>query len=79
MLKLEKERIEKGKKRKSKIDKKRILKSLNSSKGATRKFIDYVNRAKKVYKHEKYIQEFKDKAIEKVFLRFQYKNYNSKN
>lgn len=71
MLRREQERIEKGKKRKSKIDKKRILKSLRSSNGETRKFIDYVNRAKKVYKHEKYIQEFRDKAIEKIFIRFQ--------
>lgn len=71
MLEREKIRIEKGKKRKTKIDKKMILKKLKTSNQESRKFIDYVQRAKKVYPNEKYIVEFRKKSIEKAFNRFQ--------
>ena len=69
MIKTEKLRIEKGKKKRSKIDKHWILKELNSKK-ENRKFIDYVNRAKRVFYNEKYITNFRQNIKKKVFVRF---------
>ena len=71
MTKRENERILKGKKKKTKIDKHRIIKVLNISSGESRKFIDYVYRAKKVYKNEKYIINFSKKVKSKIFVRFE--------
>ena len=64
-------RIKKGRKRKSKIDKLRIINSIRYSNHEKRKFIDYVKRAQKVYPTERYITNFKKKSIEKIILRFQ--------
>lgn len=63
-------RLKKGIKKQTKIDKHRILKDLNSS-GESRKFIDYVNRAKRVFKNEKYIVNFRSSVKEKAFIRFE--------
>ena len=60
-----------AKKKKTKIDKHRIIKVLNISSGESRKFIDYVYRAKKVYKNEKYIINFSKKVKSKIFVRFE--------
>lgn len=76
MKKREYERILKGKKKNTKIDKHRILKELNSSNGASKKFIDYVNRAKKVFRNEKYINNFQKNVKNKIFVRFQQNNRN---
>ena len=64
-------RIKKGKKRKTKIDKKQILDELNVKNGESRRFIDYLQHAKRVYPDEKYIVNFKRKTIDKIFVRFQ--------
>lgn len=69
MMERENNRINVGKKRKSKIDKHRILKILNRN-NKTRKFIDYVLRAKKVYSNEKYIINFEKNVKNKIFIRF---------
>ena len=74
MIKRENERILKGKKKKTKIDKHRIIKELKISSGSSRKFIDYVYRAKYVYKNEKYINEFSKKVKNKIFVRFEKNN-----
>ena len=71
MLERESIRVEKAKKRKTKIDKKQILKELRVNNSQSRKFIDYVQRAIKVYPNEKYIIDFKNRTIEKIFMRFQ--------
>lgn len=63
-------RLKKGIKKQTKIDKHRILKELNSN-GESRKFIDYVNRAKRVFKNEKYIVNFRNEVKEKAFVRFE--------
>lgn len=63
-------RLKKGIKKQTKIDKHRILKELNSN-GESRKFIDYVNRAKRVFKNEKYIINFRSDVKEKAFIRFE--------
>lgn len=63
-------RLKKGIKKQTKIDKHRILKELNSN-GESRKFIDYVNRAKRVFKNEKYIMNFRNEVKEKTFVRFE--------
>lgn len=73
MIKTEELRIAKGKKKRSKIDKHWILKELNSKK-ENRKFIDYVNRAKRVFYNEKYITNFRQSIKKKVFVRFDKKN-----
>lgn len=67
----EKLRLIKAKKKHSKIDKHRILKELNCSTKESRKFIDYVNRASKVFSHEKYITGFRKKVKSKIFYRFE--------
>lgn len=79
MLKRENDRILKGKKKKTKIDKHRILKELNISSGDSRKFIDYVYRAKRVYKGEKYISDFSKKVKNKIFIRFENNNKHGGN
>lgn len=71
MLEREANRIKKGKKRKTKIDKKQILDELNVKNIESRRFIDYLQRAKRVYPDEKYIVNFKKKTIDKIFVRFQ--------
>ena len=68
MKKSELRRIKKGK-RKSKIDKHFILKKLRAG-TEERNFFDYLLRAKKVYPNEKYIAEFRNNVINKVFIRF---------
>ena len=75
MLDREVQRIEKGKKRKTKIDKKYILKELKVNNSESRKFIDYVQRAKRVYPNEKYIVGFKKNAEAKIFKRFNQINF----
>ena len=80
MLKRENDRIIKGKKKKTKIDKHMILKELNISSDDSRKFIDYVYRAKRVYKGEKYISNFSKEVKNKIFLRFErHIRYGEKN
>lgn len=74
MVLREKYRIQKRKKRHTKIDKHRILKSLKSSQGESRKFIDYVNRARKIFPNEKYIVNFRKNIKRKVFERFEKEN-----
>lgn len=74
MIEREEERIKKGKKKHTKINKHKILSVLNVSKGNNRKFIDYVNRAKKVFPNEKYITGFKSNIKTKIFLRFNNSN-----
>lgn len=69
MKKREKYRLLKKKKRHTKIDKHQILKVLDSNQKA-RKFIDYVNRANRVFKGEKYISNFRKNIKIKVFRRF---------
>lgn len=69
MKKREKYRLLKKKKRHTKIDKHQILKVLDSNQKA-RKFIDYVNRANRVFKGEKYISNFRKNIKNKVFRRF---------
>ena len=76
--KRETKRILKGKKRHTKIDKHLILKELNSSTGESRKFIDYVKRAKRVFKNEKYIFQFEKNVKNKIFVRFQQNTSNEK-
>lgn len=71
MVAREKYRLQKGRKKHSKIDKHRILKELNCSQGESRKFIDYVNRAKKVFPNEYYIVNFRRNIKSKVFERFE--------
>lgn len=66
----ETERIKLGKKRQTKIDKHQIIKETVRENSKSRKFIDYVNRACKVYPQEKYICGFKKRAKEKIFNRF---------
>lgn len=78
MKKRETKRILKGKKRHTKIDKHLILKELNSSTGESRKFIDYVKRAKRVFKNEKYIIQFEKNVKNKIFVRFQQNTSNEK-
>ena len=78
MKKRETKRILKGKKRHTKIDKHLILKELNSSTGESRKFIDYVKRAKRVFKNEKYIIQFEKSVKNKIFVRFQQNTSNEK-
>lgn len=73
MKRREEERIIKGKKRHTKIDKHQILKKLDVNNKEKRKFIDYVNRAKKVFKNEKYIVNFRKNIKEKIFKRFEKK------
>ena len=70
MKKNDAERIKKGKKRKSKIDKHRLLKELNISKESLKKFIDYYYRARRVYKDEKYIVNFRKNVKNKIFVKF---------
>lgn len=70
MLEREKRRIEVGKKRHTKIDKHQIIKEVTRINSKSRKFIDYVNRATKVYPNEKYICGFKREVKEKIFNRF---------
>lgn len=65
----ENERIRKGKIRKSKIDKHKILKELKTT-GESRRFSDYLKRAKRIFKNENHIQDFDKKAKEKIFNRF---------
>lgn len=74
MVLREKYRIKKGRKKHTKIDKHRILKELNSSQGENKKFIDYVNRAKKVFPNEYYIVNFRKNIKLKVFERFEKDN-----
>lgn len=62
-------RIAKGTKNKTKIDKHMILKKL-SAKKENRNFFSYLNRAEKVYPNEVYITGFRNRVINKVFLRF---------
>jgi len=71
MVLREKNRIQKGKKKHTKIDKHRILKELNSSQYESRRFIDYVNRAKKLFPNEFYIVNFRKSIKFKVFKRFE--------
>ncbi|MFR5756084.1 MAG: reverse transcriptase domain-containing protein [Lachnospiraceae bacterium] len=78
MKKRETKRILKGKKRHTKIDKHLILKELNSNTGESRKFIDYVKRAKRVFKNEKYIIQFEKNVKNKIFVRFQQNTSNEK-
>lgn len=70
MKKREQNRLIKGKKKHTKIDKHQILKILNSNNKEARKFIDYANRAKRVFKDEKYIINFRKNIKDKVFKRF---------
>ena len=70
MKKREQNRLIKGKKKHTKIDKHQILKNLNSNNKEARKFIDYANRAKRVFKGEKYIINFRKNIKDKVFKRF---------
>lgn len=64
-------RLNKAKKKHTKIDKHRILKDLNCSNGESKKFIDYVNRTKKVFPNEKYIINFRKNVKVKIFQRFE--------
>lgn len=64
-------RLNKAKKKHTKIDKHRILKDLNCSNGESKKFIDYVNRARKVFFNEKYIINFGKNVKVKIFQRFE--------
>ena len=73
MVLREKYRLQKGRKRHTKIDKHRILKELDSSQTKNRKFFDYVNRAKKVFPNEYYIVNFRKNIKSKVFERFEKK------
>ena len=70
MKKREQDRLFKGKKKHTKIDKHQILKILNGNNKEARKFIDYANRAKRVFKDEKYIINFRKNIKDKVFKRF---------
>lgn len=70
MKKREDIRISKNKKRKTKIDKKQIIKELTGNNGESRKFIDYANHAQRVYSGESEIANFRKKAINKIFKRF---------
>lgn len=70
MKRREKVRLTKAKKKHTKIDKHRILKELSASNRESRKFIDYVNRSKKVFLGEKYIICFRKCVKNKVFERF---------
>lgn len=70
MKKREQDRLLKGKKKHTKIDKHQILKILDVNNKETRKFIDYANRAKRVFKDEKYIINFRKNIKNKVFKRF---------
>ncbi len=70
MKKREQDRLVKGKKKHTKIDKHQILKILNGNNKEERKFIDYANRAKRVFKGEKYITNFRKNIKNKVFKRF---------
>lgn len=76
MIRRDKERVKKGIKKRSKIDKHWILKELNVGNKESRKFIDYVNRAKKVFPNEKYIVSFRKNIKQKVFIRFNKKDKN---
>lgn len=71
MIKREEERIKIGKKKVSKIDKHYILKTLKASEKDSKKFVDYVKRAKKVFKKEKYIIQFEKNVENKIFIKFQ--------
>ena len=57
--------------KRAKKEKLKLTKKLKTNNQESRKFIDYVQRAKKVYPNEKYIVEFRKKTIEKVFSRFE--------
>ena len=70
MIARENLRIEKGKKKHTKIDKHQIIKNAINKNSKTRKFIDYVDRALKVYPNEKYIVEFRNTVKNKIFDRF---------
>ena len=70
MIARENLRIEKGKKKHTKIDKHQIIKNAINKNNKTRKFIDYVDRAIKVYPNEKYIVEFRNNVKSKIFDRF---------
>ena len=70
MIARENLRIEKGKKKHTKIDKHQIIKNAINKNSKTRKFIDYVDRAIKVYPNEKYIVEFRNNVKSKIFDRF---------
>ena len=70
MKKREQDRLFKGRKKHTKIDKHQILKILNGNNKEARKFIDYANRAKRVFKGEKYIINFRKNIKDKVFKRF---------
>lgn len=70
MKRREQDRLFKGKKKHTKIDKHQILKILNGNNKEERKFIDYANRAKRVFKGEKYIIDFSKNIKNKVFKRF---------
>ena len=61
-------------KKQTKIDKHRILKELNSN-GESRKFIDYVNRAKKVFKNE-LIESVKLDEFGSILIKYENKIYN---
>lgn len=69
MVKRERIRLLKGKKRKSKIDKHYVLKKLKKSKENIR-FANYLFRTKKVFVGEKFIQKFDKNIKNKVFNRF---------
>lgn len=71
MCKREYERIKEGKKRKTKIDKHRIMKRLTFRKGINRTFVSYVYHAKRVFPEEKYIVHFLDSVKVKMFERFE--------
>lgn len=43
---------------------------MNGNNKEARKFIDYANRAKRVFKDEKYIINFRKNIKDKVFKRF---------
>lgn len=69
MKKHERIRLNKGKHRKSLIDKHMILKELKVT-GKSRRFSDYLRRAKKVFYGESYIQNFDKNTKNKLFNRF---------
>lgn len=74
MKKREQKRLIIGKKKHTKIDKHQILKILNNNSKEARKFINYADRAKKVFKGEKHIINFRKRIKEKVFQRFDKNN-----
>lgn len=71
MKKREQDRLIKGKKKHTKIDKHQILKILNGNNKEAKRFIDYANRTKRAFKNEKYINNFRKNIKNKVFRRFE--------